>query len=202
MEKVMLINGSPRAPKSNSKQFAQLFSENCRLETEYFEISKINHLEICRAMEHVSHILFVFPLYADGIPATLLNFLKSLETNPPGEKPVISVLVNCGFLEPSQNDTAVEMIRLFCRQNGYRFGSALEIGGGEALPATPFMRLTARKIKKLAECITAGKHRILHTTMPLPKRLFVKASVSYWVNYGKKSGISEEEMRTLRIEGK
>ena len=202
MAEILIFNASPRAPRSNSRLYAEIFTKVCRIKTEYFNITKTNHIELCGKVNGFSDLLFVFPLYADGIPATLLNFLKSLETNPPGEKPVISVLVNCGFLEPSQNDTAVEMIRLFCRQNGYRFGSALEIGGGEALPATPFMRLTARKIKKLAECITAGKHRILHTTMPLPKRLFVKASVSYWVNYGKKSGISEAERRTLRIEGK
>ena len=32
-------------------------------------------------MNDFSDMLLVFPLYADGIPATLLNFLKSLENN-------------------------------------------------------------------------------------------------------------------------
>ena len=53
-------------------------------------------------------MLLVFPLYADGIPATLLNFLKSLENNLPDKKPVISVIINCGFLEYTQNDLAVK----------------------------------------------------------------------------------------------
>lgn len=53
----------------------------------------------------------------------------------------MSVLINCGFLECRQNDVAVEMVRLFCRQNGYRFGSVLKIGSGEAIWDTPFRLL-------------------------------------------------------------
>ena len=47
-----------------------------------------------------------------------------LTDRPLPARPVVSVAVNCGFLEPSQNDLAVEMVRLFCRRSGYPFGSA------------------------------------------------------------------------------
>ena len=102
MGKIMMINASPRAPKSNSKQYARIFSENSRLPTEYFELTKTNHAELARKMEGFSDVLLIFPLYADGIPATLLNFLKSLEENSLRHKPAISVLINCGFMEPEQ----------------------------------------------------------------------------------------------------
>lgn len=36
--------------------------------------------------------------------------------------------------------------------------------------------------------------------MPLPKKLFIKASTSYWENYGKKNGITPEQMATMDIE--
>ena len=91
MGKVMIINASPRAPKSNSKQYAQLFSEYCRLDTEYCEVKKSNHLTLCQMIENYSDIVFVFPLYADSIPVTFLNFLKALEENVPLKKPTISV---------------------------------------------------------------------------------------------------------------
>lgn len=48
--------------------------------------------------------------------------------------------------------------------------------------------------------ISDGKQRVLKTTMPLPKRIFIKASASYWLEYGKKNGVTEEEMRTMSIE--
>ena len=93
MGKLLILNGSPRAPKSNSKEYAQLFSSVCPLETDYFAISKTNHLELCSKLEAYGDILLVFPLYADGIPVTLLNFLKTLEANPPQHKPTVSVLI-------------------------------------------------------------------------------------------------------------
>lgn len=89
------------------------------LGTEYYEVKRSNHLTLCRTIENYSHIVFVFPLYVDSIPVPLLNFLKTLEENAPLKKPTISVIVNCGFIEPYQNDVAVEMLRSFTTKNGY-----------------------------------------------------------------------------------
>ena len=124
MGNVLILNGSPRAPKSNSRQYAEIFSTNCQLPSDYFNISKNNHAELCRRMSEYSDVLLVFPLYADSLPVGFLNFLKHLEANPPERKPVVSILINCGFLEHQQNDIALKMLRFFCRKNGYRMGSA------------------------------------------------------------------------------
>lgn len=201
MGKIMLINGSPRAPKSNSRQYADRFRRACPAETEYAAITRSNHLELCRAIGDCSDIVLVFPLYADGIPVTLLNFLKVLEENPPQSKPAVSVLINCGFIEPEQNDVAVQMIRLFCRKNGYPFGSVLKIGSGEAILSTPFSILVQAKIKKMAASLVDKNYQSLRVTMPISKKMFIKASTSYWGNYGKKNGVTREQMATMQIEG-
>ena len=151
-------------------------------------------------MEGFSDVLLVFPLYADGIPVTLLNFFKSLEENPPRHKPVVSVLINCGFIEPEQNDVAVKMGRLYCRNHGYPTGSVLKVGSGEAFLTTPFRFLVEGKIKKLAASIASAEYRELRVTMPLPKRMFIKASSTYWEEYGKKNGVTREDMETMQIE--
>lgn len=200
MGKVMIINASPRAPKSNSKQYAQLFSEYCRLDTEYCEVKKSNHLTLCRTIGNYADIVFVFPLYADSIPVTLLNFLKTLEENVPLKKPTISVVVNCGFIEPYQNDIAVEMLQLFARKNGYPFGSAFKIGSGEAILTTPFRIFLKAKMKKFAVSIEKQRYQYYQVTMPIPKKMFIKASTIYWENYGKKNGISKEQMERMQIE--
>ncbi len=200
MENVMILNASPRAPKSNSRQYAQLFSRACPVETEYFQITKTNHRDLCRVMNSFSDVLLVFPLYADGIPVTLLNFLKTMEEYPPQRKPVVSVLINCGFIEPEQNDVAVAMVRLFCHEQGYPFGSVLKIGSGEAILSTPFRGLVQRKIRKLASAMAGGSNETLKVTMPLPKRMFLRASTSYWTNYGKRNGVTKEQMATMHIE--
>lgn len=200
MGNVMIINASPRAPRSNSKQYADLFARYYGSQTEYAGVTKNNHLMLCRSLEHFSDVLFVFPLYADSVPVTLLDFLKNLEANPPQKRPTISVMINCGFLEPQQNDVAVEMLRFYCRKNGYPFGSVLKIGSGEAILTTPFRILLKLKMKSFAASVKSRKYLDFQVTMPISKKMFVKASTRYWENYGKKFGVSKDAMATMQIE--
>ena len=45
-----------------------------------------------------------------------------------------------------------------------------------------------------------GQGRRLKVTMPLPKKLFIKASTTYWENYGKRNGVTRAQMETMDIE--
>lgn len=200
MGNIMILNASPRALKSNSRKYAQLFCDACPEPAQYFSLNHANHAQLLSAMQDYSDVLFVFPLYADAIPVTLLHFLNSMESHHFPQKPVISVLINCGFLEYAQNDIAVEMVELFCSKNGFPMGSVLKIGSGEAILNTPFKFLVKRKIRKLALSIVRGQRRVYHVKMPLTKRMFVLASSKYWIAYGKKFGTSPEQMRTMEIE--
>ena len=94
------------------------------------------------------------------------------------------------------------MIELFCRQNGYKFGSVLKIGSGEAILSTPFKIFAILKIKKLANSISVQKYKSMEVTMPITKRMFIKASTAYWLRYGAKNGCTKEEMDTMMIESR
>lgn len=200
MEKIMILNGSPRAPRSNSKQYAALFAKYSRFSTETFSVTGPKSKEIGNRIQEFSHVLLVFPLYADGIPVPLLLFLKEWEQNGFKGNPMVSILINCGFLEPEQNDVAIDMVKLFCRKNGLTFGSVLKIGSGEAILQTPFRWLVERKIRRLASSIEKGIPLVQQVTMPLTKNMFLKASEKYWESYGKKNGITRDEMETMSIE--
>lgn len=200
MGKVMILNGSPRAPKSNSKKYSEIFMKYSRLQCDYFNITKTNHLKLIAEMEKYSDVIIVFPLYADSLPVGLLNFLKNLEDNLPAQRPVISILINCGFLEYEQNSVAVNMIRYFCRLNNFPIGSILMLGSGEAILETPFRYIAVRAIKRLSESVNKGNYKDITATMPLPKWLFKMAARSYWIRYGKKFGVCEKEMQRLEIE--
>lgn len=197
----MIINGSPRAPKSNSKKYAEIFAKYCNRETEYFSITKNNHAELCSRMEEYTDVLLVFPLYADALPVGMLDFLKFLEQNPPKRKPVISILINCGFLEYTQNDIAIQMMQFYCKKNGYVIGSILKLGSGEAILGTPFKYVAVRIIRKLAKSVDRQEYRLFETTMPLSKRLFMIAATYYWTMYGKRFGTTKKQMQTMEIEG-
>ena len=79
MGKILMVNGSPRAPKSNSKQYLQLFQSYWKHPEISVSITSKNHGQIWDLASEASDILLVFPLYADGIPSTLLDFLKAYE---------------------------------------------------------------------------------------------------------------------------
>ena len=199
-KQILLINGSPRAPHSHSKQFASLFRKFCRVPSDYACITSTNHAALCQRMENYSDVVLVFPLYVDSLPVRLLEFLKSVEAYRLSHRPVVSVVINCGFFEPKQNDVAVDMIRLFCAQNGFSFGSALKIGSGEAVLATPFRFLLALQIYRLVSDICRNHYATLSFTMPIPLATFIKASFGYWALLGKRNGISREQMETMKIE--
>ncbi|EOT2958998.1 hypothetical protein ACSW9O_09570 [Clostridium perfringens] len=200
MGRVIIINGSPRAPRSNSKEYGEIFSSYYKGQANTFNITKNNHKEICSKIGEYTDILFVFPLYADGLPVTMLNFLKVLEENPPKNKPKVNVIINCGFIEPEQNNVCIDMVKLFCKQNTYEFNSVLSIGGGEAILGTPFKIFVKWKIKKLAKSIYNNIPENLSVTMPISKNMYLKASTNYWINYGKRNGITKSQMETMKIE--
>lgn len=202
MEKrMMIINGSPRAPKSNSKRYAEILMRKCRMPVSYFSITRKNHDELCQKMGEVSDVVLVFPLYADAIPVTLLDFLKELEKNLPQKRPVISVIINCGFFEYRQNDMAIEMVKLFAERHGFPFGSVLEIGSGEAILDSPFKFMVKRRIGRFSKSLHHDRYRNFRLTMPITKKIFLRASTQYWLSYGRKFNTTEDLMRTMEIEG-
>lgn len=153
-------------------------------------------------MEHFSHLLLVFPLYVDSLPVELLAFLAEVQRNPPQNKPRLSVLINCGFLEPGQNDVAVDILRLFAKTVGFPMGSVMKLGSGEAILRTPFRSRAEKAIGQLAAAVEQGKATEIATAMPLPRFLFIRAGNRYWKTYGKENGTSYEEMCRMDIEGR
>ena len=201
MERMLILNASPRAPRSNSKTYAQMLAHAWGGPAAYREVRSPDGFPgLFREAEQSAHLVLVFPLYTDSLPVPLVRFLKELEAHPLAARPVVSVAVNCGFLEPSQNDLAVEMVRLFCRRNGYPFGSVLEIASGEAILGTPFRFLVDRACRRMARSVRRGRYDLFRVTMPLPKWAFLRASTAYWTAYGRRFGVTQEQMSCCCIE--
>ena len=119
MEKLLIINGSPRAKRSNSGRYAEIFKTHYKGKTSEYIVASRKHEVLFEKINYYSDILFVFPLYCDSVPTILLDFLKSLSQYKAEHKPTVHVMINCGFIEPKQNFTAVEIMRLFAKQSGY-----------------------------------------------------------------------------------
>ena len=98
--KITVINGSPKAVKSNSEILENYLSSLLK-ENEikkYYSISfKLND-KIKNKMYNSDVLIFLFPLYVDGIPSNLLKLLVEFEKEKvikSGSK--IYCVVNNGF---------------------------------------------------------------------------------------------------------
>ena len=105
MGKLLIVNGSPRAPRSNSRRYIEQFLPCWGETADQYTALRGEPL----SPEDCTDLLLVFPLYADGIPAVLMRTLKELAVWRGTARPRIHVLVNCGFLEPEQTRPAVEL---------------------------------------------------------------------------------------------
>lgn len=203
MEGILIVNGSPRAPRSNSKLYAEAFMKGYRKGVEYMNLTLVNHQAVIEKIRSGTYreVLFVFPLYADGIPSTLLSLWKDIEAAgkvPAGTK--MSLIVNCGFYEPGQNEVAIKMARLFASRAGFAFSSSFSIASGEATPGTIFRHLLYWRLRRFGRGLRKGQKLAFSYTMPISKRSFLKASTKFWLAYGGRNGIDGKAMSTMDIE--
>lgn len=198
MEKLIIINGSPRAPKSNSLKYINEIKKHIKGDIFIYNIISFKIEEFVKEIQEDSKIIFVFPLYADGLPSLVISFFNSLKSyNFKNQK--VHLVINCGFLEWKQNLVALEIFKLFCDSLNLKFGCSLLIGSGEAIMETYFRFLVKRQIKYFMHDIYNNKSRMRKVSMPLTKKSFIKASTKYWLAYGKKNGLSKEDMQRQEV---
>ncbi len=83
-------------------------------------------------------VVLAFPLYVDSLPAPLVRLLELVADRrargaPPRTSPQVAAVVQCGFPEAHQCDTAVAICRLFAGRTGMRWAGALAMGMGGQL---------------------------------------------------------------------
>ncbi|MCK4972677.1 MAG: NAD(P)H-dependent oxidoreductase [Candidatus Heimdallarchaeota archaeon] len=144
-DNVLLLVGSPKASSSSSAALGNYLTS--RLEEFGLSIEKEYIYKLIRKKEgqkkllskvnNADLIILAFPLYVDCLPAgvtkaleLIANHRKSLN-NP--KKPGFVVLINCGFPEAEQNNTAVAICKIFAREVGFVWKGALALGMGSGL---------------------------------------------------------------------
>ncbi|MFH0319442.1 hypothetical protein [Clostridium perfringens] len=55
-------------------------------------------------------------------------------------------------------------------------------------------------MKKLSKSIYNNTPENLRVIMLISKNIYLKASTNYWINYGKRNGITKSQMETMSIE--
>ena len=112
-------------------------------------------------------LILATPLYADSLPSGVTRLLEIVaakgDRRPDHGGRRFAALINCGFPEARQCDTAIAICRCFAREAGMEWAGGLALGGGESIGGRPLKEAggvakNARKALDLAaEALSEGR---------------------------------------------
>jgi len=203
--KIIIINGSPKTLKSNSEILGNylfpLLKENNikKYYSIYFQLNDKTKNEIYNS----DVLIFIFPLYVDGIPSNLLKLLIKFEKeNVIRPKTKIYCIVNNGFYEGKQNFLALLHMKNWCKKVNAKWGQGIGIGSGELLPYLKKFKLGQGPLKNLEKILSRFSRNIL--TLNGDKNIyinpnwskslyFIQGSIS-WILKARKNNIKIREL--------
>ena len=136
MEKTVLINCSPKRKLSVSGFLMKCAGLLIRGKKEYFHLrTPADRQKILRALETAGKVVFVAPLYVDGVPSHMLPFMREMEAfcREKGLSLKVYVIANNGFIEGRQNEPLMQVMENFCVRSGLEWCGGIGIGGGVML---------------------------------------------------------------------
>ena len=203
--KIIIINGSPKTAKSNSEILGNylfpLLKENNikKYYSIYFQLNDKTKNEIYNS----NVLIFIFPLYVDGIPSNLLKLLIKFEKeNVVRPETKIYCIVNNGFYEGKQNFLALLHMKNWCKKVNAKWGQGIGIGSGELLPYLKKFKLGQGPLKNLEKILNRFSRNILtlnsdkniYINPNWPKSLyFIQGSIS-WILKARKNNIKIREL--------
>jgi len=138
----LILIGSPKGRRSASFLLASKLAEGLReygvsVSEELVHAglrSEEGTLRLLDAVDGSDLLVLAFPLYVDSLPAPLTRLVELVAERrtrvaSPGT-PRLAIIVQCGFPEVHQCDTAVGICRLFAERTGMRWAGAVAMGMG------------------------------------------------------------------------
>ena len=203
--KIIIINGSPKTIKSNSEILGNylfpLLKENNikKYYSIYFQLNDKTKNEIYNS----DILIFIFPLYVDGIPSNLLKLLVKFEKeNVIRPETKIYCIVNNGFYEGKQNFLALLHMKNWCKKVKAKWGQGIGIGSGELLPYLKNLKLGQGPLRNLEKTLnilsrnilTLNSDKNIYINPNWPKSLyFIQGSFS-WILKARKNNIKIREL--------
>ena len=203
--KISIINGSPKAIKSNSEilgnYLSSLLKENeiKKYYSIYFRLNDENKNEIYNS----DVLIFLFPLHVDGIPSNLLKLLVKFEEEKIIKSETkIYCIVNNGFYESKQNRLAILQIKNWCEKVNARWGQGIGVGAGELLPHLKKYPLGRGPLKNLgkvldkfsANILTLKSDEDIYINPNWLKSLYFFQGTISWILKGRKNNLRVREL--------
>jgi hypothetical protein len=201
--RVTIVNGSPKTKRSASGLIAAALGERLpsAAECAMCHAAEQNRSEIMAAFAGSDALVFVFPLYVDGIPSHLLRLLDEMQDAVAEVAPdaVVYCAINNGFYEAHQNVAALEQMENFCVRSGLKWGQGLGVGAGGMIQSAPIghgpMKNLGRALDALAENIRDGKAASNFFVEPnFPKFLYNMIAHEGWRVQAKRHGLNPKQL--------
>jgi len=156
---LLVLNGSPRGPKSNTRfvtdEFLRGFAATPSNQAETLDIARPSDREKALADFWQSEtVLLGFPLYADAMPGMVKEFLEQVATLPrPQRRPTLVFLVQSGFPEASHTAPVARYLERLAGRLGCTCAGVLRRGGMEGVRSEPawMVRGVLRRFRRLGE---------------------------------------------------
>jgi hypothetical protein len=192
--RALLLIGSAKRPRSTSESLGTYLLE--RLAEKGFAVESVLIHQSLRqnerrealfaAIDRADLLVLASPLYIDSLPSVVVRTMeliarrrRAAERSP--EQRLVAI-VNNGFPEARQNDTALAICRKFALETGIEWAGGLALGGGEIINGRPLpdMGRMARKLTRsldLAATALAEDRHIPHESV----QLMAKPLIPNWV---------------------
>ena len=203
--KISVINGSPKAIKSNSEILGNYLSSLLK-ENEikkYYSISFRLNDENKNEIYNSDVLIFLFPLHVDGIPSNLLKLLVKIEEEKIIKSETkIYCIVNNGFYESKQNQLAILQIKNWCEKVNARWGQGIGVGAGELLPYLKKYKLGQGPLKNLGKVLdkfstnilTLKSDKDIYINQNWLKSLYFFQGTISWILKGRKNNLRVREL--------
>lgn len=217
-KRVAVLIGSPKAGKSTSESLSnylieQLVSRGAwGIHSEKIHISKSlrsteSRDNLLLAIDEADVVVLVSPLYVDSLPYPVIKAFELIneyrrEKGLKKNQKLLSIL-NCGFPEAHQNDTALAICRLFAREAGFEWCGGLALGMGGAIDGRAVEKLggmycsVKRALEITADAIVEGRsvpqEAVELMAKPFsPKWLYIHMGNFGWRSTSKKHGAHKD----------
>ena len=203
--KISIINGSPKAIKSNSEILGSYLSSLLKENEikEYYSIYARLDDKIKNEIHNSDILIFLFPLHVDGISSNLLKLLVKFEEEKVIKSETkIYCIVNNGFYEGKQNRLAILQMKNWCEKVKARWGQGIGVGAGELLPHLKKYPLGQGPLKNLGKVLDKFSANILTLKSDediyinpnwLRSLYFLQGSIS-WILKGRKNNLRVREL--------
>ncbi len=210
--RVLLLVGSPRGPRSASESIGGYLADRLAAGGMAIERVRIGAqmpdeaalAAIRAAWARAGVVVLAAPLYVDCVPAQVIRVMEHLAVqpkDPAAAGPRLVAVVNCGFPEAAQNDTALAIYRRFAAEVGCEWAGGFAIGMGGAMgrdgldkagwPARHVRRAMALAATALAEGRAVPDEAVrLARKKPLPRWLYLWLGTRFFRRAARENGVA------------